>query len=195
MAAVGAYLPLVALGGAAWYGMKGPKSAEYVPTEEDKRQNLEAVELEASGANASVWKSLYNKTFLMGGLETEKLDVDRSQGGFRPNPNVNPLNAMNREHLELASFDRADTALSLTIGNGEVRMRKRMPIVITLTDELQRPGDSTAQSQFEAYRYVPNDATAAQIRQAQRSYAPAYQADKNIEDFFATAPGQSFRYE
>lgn len=201
--ALGPFLPLFAMGGAAALMVQKGRSTppdEHQPTEEEIREATQRLDLEHNGANASVFQVLHDKTFLMGGSMKETMQPDHSGGGYRPNPAFNPLEQMNNEHLELTSFDRADTFYSMVTGQGEIRARKRMPVVVTLTPELHHPNDPTKTTSFEAYRHIPNWANEAQVAAMKRMHAARNDYPRSIRayhdsEFFFRAPGQSFRYE
>lgn len=202
-ALVGPFLPIVAGGGLAYalaqYGNTGaPPVREF--DDEERRRRQQMVDLERNGASASFWQTQHNKTFLMGSNMKESLTADFSGGGYQPNPDVDPLEHVWRQHADLAEFDRQDTFVSLVFGDGEIRMSKRMPIVASLTPEIYHPNDPEMQSNFGAYRAVPNWANHAQLTQAAEMLDPNQSKDRFLRDyhdqeFFTRAAGQSFRYE
>lgn len=201
--AAGPYLPLLALGGMAGYlaqtgRTKAPE--EHRPQDENWRIHMQREELEANGANASAEHALYNKFFLMGGDVKEELSLQFKDQVWEPNRDVNPIDVVNQRQVELMTHDRNDTLLSLSTAQGEVRARGAHPVVSLLTPEIHHPHDESKSTSLAMYRHVPKWANHAQILQVRRN------VDQQMEDsqrlmayddsqFFARAPGQSFRYE
>jgi len=202
---IGPFLPLLALGGgAAMLIQRGRVGAppEHEPSEEERRRMTQMLDLEHNGANASVFQHLHNKSFLMGGDMKEVLDLHHPFGGYDPvaDRDNDLLGHMFEQHAEVSEFDRQDTYYSITTGQGEVRMRRHMPIAATLSEELHHPNDVTRKTSFNAYRHHVDWANEAQIqavkRQNPKEHAPGPAIRKYWDsEFFNRAPGQSFRYE
>lgn len=200
--AVGPFLPLLAMGGAAaWMVTRsGSRMREHTPSDDERRRKTQEKDLQHNGANASVWGGKHQKLFLMGSSMKEVIDFDNKNGGYNRDPNVDVLQEMFQQHVDVEDFDRADTFYSLTKGNGEIRMRRRAPIVATLTKELHHPDDPMRTTQFEAYRHMPNWANQAQIDAMKRQVNPATEPNMLLKRYwdaedFSRAAGQSFRYE
>lgn len=200
--AIGPFLPLLAMGGAAAWMIQrsGHRIREHTPSDDEKRRKTQQKDLEHNGANASVWAGKHQKHFLMGSSMKDVIDFDNSHGGYNPDANVDVLAELFQQHVDIENFDRADTFLSLTKGNGEIRMRKRGPIVATLTKEIAHPDDPLRTTQFEAYRHMPNWANKAQIDAMKRQVNPDTEPAMLLKRYwdaedFNRAAGQSFRYE
>lgn len=200
--AVGPFLPVLAAGGLAVYLSQGEYGAPPVrePSDEQRRRKEYVEDMRRNGASASHWQNLHNKTFLMGASTNDPISVDFTGGGYNSDPNVDILENVWTDHADLADFDRQDTFSSLVFNQGEIRMRRRMPIVATLTAEIYNPKYPEVSSNFGAYRAVPQWANPAQINQAAAMLDPSQSNDKFLRDyhdqeFFTRAPGQSFRYE
>jgi hypothetical protein len=150
------------------------------------------------GANASVWKNLVGKQFLMGNPVSDVQGVNFDGGGYEPDRAYDPMNKMQSQHVDLTQFDRADTLMSLYADRGEVRPRRGQAIVTTLTQELRHPKEPERVTGFLAQSYVPNFANEAQIAAAAR-VAASDDPERSLRrqqgsQFFLRAPFQSFRY-
>lgn len=197
-----AELPLLLFAGSAIYAVpKINKAFEKdlrVPTESDKLTDDQAQNIGQVGANASVWKTLVGKQFLMGNPVSDVQGFNFEGGGYVTDKNTDPVRRMQNQHVELTQFDRADTLLSLYSDRGEVRPRRGQAIVTSLTQELYHPKDSTQVTGFLAQSYVPNFANEAQIAAAER-VATSDDPERSLRrrpgsEFFLRAPFQSFRY-
>lgn len=170
------------------------------PTDEERRAMQQMEDLHYNGANASVWGVNHNKIFMMGQTLNEILSLDVSQGGYHENKNYDPLHAIFGDHVQLSNYDRVDTMRSLRTNNGEIRMRRRMPIAATLTPEIHNPANPAESTTFAMDRMLPNWANEAQLDQVRRNFDPSATYDSLLmpywdTEFFGRAPGQSFRYE
>ena len=204
MAGVGQYLPLLLFtaGGlvlASRANAKAPPTKE--PSKEEYTQHQHTEQMHATGATMAMWQSMNNKAIMMGSQISDSDGLDLRGGGYVKDPNVNPLDLVFQEHVELATFDRADTFLTLATGaNGEVRMRRRNAIVTTLTPEIHDPRRPEVSSTFTVSKHIPAYSNPAQIKQALSHLDEQTRPNQSLRkhygvEFFNRAPGQSFRYE
>lgn len=203
-AGVAEYLPLLVLGGLGAYVATRP-NAQAPPamerSKEEKTMHQHLSEMEVNGAVASHWHNMQQKAGLMNATMGKKgLALDLTDAGYDPNPNRNPLEEMYLEHAELSEFDRRDTFFSLQAEQPEIRMRKRVPIVTTLTEEIYHPSRPDRGSAFQAGKHLPNYANDVQIAEAVKLLDRDMTSNQSLRKdygvaFFNRAPGQSFRYE
>ena len=204
-AATAEYLPLLLLGG--FGAFVATRKGAQAPPRKDKSQRDRfneqyQADLEDGGAVAGFFQSLNNKTLLMGSYLNHETTPNLQQAvpGYVPDRNFNPLDSMNRQHMELADFDRADTFLALDTGIGEVRMRKRNAMFTPLTSELHHPKNPAQMTTFAGERFVPNWANDAQIKKVRHTLHRDMRDSEPLMkyygvEYFNRAPGQSFRYE
>jgi hypothetical protein len=197
-----AELPLLLFAGSAIYAVpqinKAFEKDLRAPTESEKLTNDQAQNMQHVGANASVWKTLVHKQFLMGNPVSDVQGINFDGGGYVPDRAYDPMNRVHKQHVEMTQFDRADTLLSLYSDRGEVRPRRGQPIVTTLTQELRHPTDGSRVTGFLAQSYVPGFANEAQLAAAAR-VAVSDDPERSLRrqegsQFFLRAPFQSFRY-
>lgn len=200
---IGPYLPLVLLGGGGVYlatrnNSKAPPPRE--PSKDEKMRHQHEVELAARGAPMGNYQANYNKAVLMGSAINDAGGLDLSGGGYNPDPDVNPLNVLFKDHVELSAFDRDDTMTSIHSASGEVRMRKRQAFPTTLTPEIHNPRMPDRVSTLTTSKHVPAYANETQIKRAVAQLDDQVQPSQSLRKhhgvaMFARAPGQSFRYE
>lgn len=200
MAAVAA--PFVLMGALAHYlhQRDNHKTPKRDLTDEERRNEEYMLNLHHDGASVSNWQVNHNKIFTMGQHLNEILSLDVSKGGYHNNPNHDPLHAVFMDHVHLGHYDRVDTMRNLRSNDGEIRMRRRMPIAATLTPEIHNPSNPDESTTFAMDRMIPNWANEAQVAQVMRTIDPNLTYDQLLMpywdgEFFARAPGQSFRYE
>lgn len=156
--------------------------------------------MEQMGMSAASWQNNFNRNIQMGGVINDGVGLDTRGGGFPFNSNKNPLEKINQDHVDINTFDRANTNYSLNTVQGELRPRKRNAIPTTLTPEIVNPKNPGPPSQFSSSKDAPAYANITQQKIAKAN------RDKGTNDsealrqhygvaFFNRAPGQSFRYE
>ena len=200
---VGPYLPLALFGGAGVYlatrpNAKAPEKRD--PTKEERIRHQHEVQMQVDGAPMGNFQTNYNKAILMGSAINDAGGIDLRGGGYQNNPDVNPLEAVFKDHIDLAAFDREDTLVSIHSANGEVRMRKRQAFPTTLSAEIYNPRMPERVSTLTTSKHVPAYANEAQIKRAARDLDDQVQPSQSLRRhhgvvFLSRAPGQSFRYE
>lgn len=171
------------------------------PSKEERISHQQMTELDHTGANASFWQALTEKQHLFGLNGKRETSLDVRNGGYNENPNQNSLNEMFQDHTDLAKYDRDDTYLSLWLGSGEVRPKRNMPIVATLTPEIFDPSRPSHVTDLSVYKHFPAEPNAQQRLVALRGIeADRTRPDQMLRhhydiEYLNRAPGQSFRYE
>lgn len=198
-----AALPLLMLGGTALYAVPKVNKAFTKdlsePEDTNNLHNDNLANMEEHGATAGAWNVMLQKQFLMGApvSDVDGFNYSKAGIGYDPATDEGHLSHIYKQHQALYDFDRSDAQFSLWSMRGEVRPRRSQGIATPLSDELFNPktGNKTA---FLATSYVPNYAHHAQITQGLRNAASddperSLRRENGVQ-FYARAPGQSFRY-
>jgi hypothetical protein len=193
-----AVMPLIAMGGfAVIMHRKGQPKVQDVSAEQQHIDQHMAI-MQEYGISAPAHQAVFDKAVQMGGIINDGVGIDNSKGGYRADPNWDPIEAAMKEHAAVMSFDRTDTELALHTMRGEEVPRRRMPLAMSLTPELYNP--KTGQhSEMYVSRFQTNHANAEQVRRAKlkmRRESPQEMSLRvhDTSEFWDHAPGQSFRY-
>ena len=152
------------------------------------------------GMSAPAWQNNFARNVQLGAVFNDGVGLDPTNGGYPFHTSDDPLSAVKAQHVDINSWDRANSVYGLTTGQGELRPRKRNAIVTTLTPEIYNPRRPNARSDFAGGKDAPSYANPTQIKIAMSN------RDSNTNDsealrkhygvaHFNRAPGQSFRYE
>lgn len=197
------YLPLLGIGSLAFYLAQygsGAPPPRRDPTEEERSRHQHMTEMEVGGASASHWQTMTQKVHLFGVSGKAETSLDLTNAGYIENPNISPLAEMFNDHANLAAYDRDDTFLSMNVGTGEVRPKRRMPIVSTLSEEISHPKNPNMTTNLGVFKHFPNEPNRTQVRKAMENIDEKQRADTQLQPHFEVAyynraPGQSFRYD
>jgi hypothetical protein len=197
----GDLLPLAAVAGIAFF-LANSESKDGKPrtnhtenksyAEELNEQHM--ADMRAYGASASFWGAEHNKLMLNHADRGKELSL------MTPDSARN-VESIFQQHADIAHYDSAETMLAVQTNQGEIRMRRRNPIVSTLSHSVENCANPAMQATFDYYYENINYANPAQVRQTQA----IVKADENANpdnaarryygvELFNRAYGQSFRY-
>lgn len=199
-----AYLPLVLFGGVIAVAPKVYKRFQQDATKPEESVTLESqhlAQMKKHGALAGPWKNAMDRFHHQGGIADDASGVayfDIQNGGYNPNGNVNPLEAIWAEHAALQTRDRLHSSNSLLARRSKVVPRRRNPIATTLTGELTHPTQPHRKTAFLASSLAPAYANNEMINRAAQEAAAYGITDMHVRTpgiaLYNKAHGQSFRY-
>ena len=196
-----AVLPFAAIGALAVWGNRTTTPTTKVRTEEDRVELTHKSLIMEYGISSSNEYALKDRQYMMGGLITHGVGVDNTASAQLADPNYNPLEELANDSVRLASFDRADTLLSMHVQQSQVVPRKNNQMVMALSEEVYHPDDHTSRSEFYVSKFSPAYANPRQVLEADRVLGTHWEDEHeqslrawNGSQFFERAAGQSFRY-
>jgi hypothetical protein len=196
-----AILPFAAIGAFAVWANRTTNLGGSLYTDKDQVETTHKAIIMEYGLSSSFNYALMDRQYMQGGLVTYGVGVDNRASEQLANPNYNPLEELANDTVNLASFDRADTLLSMRVQQSQIVPRKNNQIAIALSEEIHHPDEPSARSEFYVSKFSPAFANPRQILEADLALNQSWETEHdrslrawNGSQFLATAHGQSFRY-
>lgn len=196
-----AVLPLAVIGIAAVYGNRTTTPKVKTKTEDETVDRNHSAGLFEYGMSAAVEQSMNDRKYLQGGIINDGVGVDNTFSKNLDSQYFDPMAELQRQQVELAAWDRADTLYAQTVQQSKIIPRRNNQMAVALSEEIYHPDDPTSQSSIYVSKFSPAYANARQILEGDIELGRSWEADYeksmrawNGSQFFDHAAGQSFRY-